>query len=342
MKILVIAIPGMGNTLLAVPMLKALRKRFPKARIDLLVGLKSSLELLKNCPYINNIYIINKNFQKGFFRNFSVLKQLRKEHYDISITTFPAQQPHYNLLASYIRARKRITHNYGKNLVGLQNYRVQIKICHDVEQNLNLLNPLGIKKKGNSKLELWLNKEEKTSAINFIKKFSENKLIGIHPGTSIGRGMEEKRWALENFGEVADRLIKMEGARILVFLGPEDRDLEKIIKLVKNKNKITIVKDLDIRKVAAIIEKCMLFISNDSGLMHIAVASSVPTIGIFMATDYRRTRPYTKNSIALHNGETYTIFRQSIEKLAGLEHKEGKVGTVKVEELTEMAKKMLK
>ena len=320
MKILAIAIPGIGNTLLAVPMLKELRRHFPKARIDLLVGLHSSAEIMKGCPYTDNIYLINKKFEKDFFKNLSTLMKLRKEGYDISITTIPAQQPHYNLLAAFVGAKKRITHDYKNNLVFLQNYKMPLKICHDVEQNLNLLRPLGITaeaNRGNYKLELWLSKDERDFAAAFVKGFKENIIVGMHPGSSEESHMVIKRWPIEKFAELSNLLIEKFNARILVFLGPDERNLKIIKNFVKYKDKVVIVEDPDIRKVAAIIKNCRLFISNDSGLMHISAALEVPTISIFGRVDYRRTSPEGKMHVTIKTGGDLTTYAHSIEKLMG-------------------------
>ncbi|KHO48817.1 MAG: glycosyl transferase family protein [archaeon GW2011_AR6] len=347
MKIIIIAIPGIGNTLLAVPVLQKLREAYPKARVDLLVGLKSSLEIMGGCPYLDNIYLINKKIQGGILQNLGLIRRLRKERYDISITTIPAAQPHYNVLAWLIGAKTKITHNYESNLVSLQNVRIPLKIAHDVEQNLNLIKPLGINTGGGHALELWPSTKEKIFADEFIRNFKERTIIGIHPGTSVERGMIEKRWPLESFAKVSEWIAEINGgSRILIFLGPDEKNLEGIRGLVNKraKNKITIVKNIDIRRVATIIGKCKLFISNDSGLMHIAVAMKVPTIAIFLSTDYRRTAPYGGRHVVVRNGETYKAFRQSIEELSGIrtDYKKYRVKDVSPNEIIKAVNRITK
>lgn len=343
MKILIIAIPGIGNTLLAVPLLKELKATYNNARIDLLVGLQGSKEIIMGCPYIDKVYLINKKIQQGLFKNLHTISKLRANKYDVSITTFPAAQPHYNLLASFIGARKKITHNYKRNLVFLQDKRAPIRILHDVEQNLSLLRFFGINAK-KPKLELWLSKEEKDFANKFAKRFKEKHLVGMHPGTSIEMGMKNKRWPLTNFAELADKIIESKkNTRVIVFLGSKDAPLEKIKELIKSREKVTLIKNLDIRKVAAIIAKCKYFISNDSGLMHIAVACGIPTAGIFVSTDYRRTSPYGKKHLVLKKDQTYKAFRQSIEELSGIKTnwRKGAVKQVTVENVMNAIKRKL-
>lgn len=325
MKVLVISIPGIGNTLLTIPMIKKLKQNC-NADIDVLVGIKGSAEILKGCPYINNIYYINKKVQKGLLHNILTLIKLKRRKYDVSITTFPAAQIHYGILSFLIGAKKRISHKYRNKKDLFHNIFVPIKTCHDVEQNINLIIPLLRKNYRKNvekpKLRLWLSKKEKEFGKNFVKKFKEKLVIGIHPGTSLARGMFRKRWPIKNFSKLINKILENRKARILIFLGPEELNLANIKNMVdrKFKDKISLVKDLDIRKVAAIIEKCNVFISNDSGLMHIAVALKIPTVAIFVSTDYRRTFPYGKG-IVVRASETYKLFRQSIEELKGIDTK---------------------
>ena len=312
-KILFIAVQGIGNTLMAVPAFKVLRENFPNAVIDLLT-IKPVEQLIRNCPYINNVYVINKKIEKDFLKNIHVVLSLRKKNYDISITTFPAAQPHFNLLAVFIGAKKRITHDYKKNFVWLQNIRVPIRIVHDVKQNLNLLQALGITPKKQQRLELWLKKEDRKFADNFFKKNKIKKAVGIHPGSSAERGMTTKRWPLKKFAKLSDILIKKHNFKVLVFLGPNERELRIIKNMVKNKSELLIIKE-SVRNVASLISKCKLFISNDSGLMHIAVACKVPTIGIFGSTDYRRTAPYGEKTLIVKENIPKKFLQHSIENL---------------------------
>lgn len=309
MRTLIIALPGMGNTILAIPLIRELKKNYKNSQIDLLVGLKSSELILENCPYINKIHLIDTKINKNIFKTLKTLYILRKKKYDYSFTTFPAKQDQYNILAKIINAKNRVTHKYKSKLIFLQNKLIPIKQIHDIHQNLNLLHVLKIGK-ASSKLELWLNQEK-----NISKK--EDFTIGIHPGSSIERGMIDKRWPPEYFSELIDLLLKdLKNVKFKLFLGPAEQDLSKIKDLSKNKKTIQII-NKNLKETSNEIKNCNLFISNDSGLMHIAAASGVPTVGIFLSTDERRTHPFCTKKLILKNGVPHSFYRQNIENLKG-------------------------
>jgi ADP-heptose:LPS heptosyltransferase len=306
MKVLAIAIPGMGNTILTIPMLRALNKNFPNIKIDLLVGLKSSAIIMENCPYLNKIYIMDQKINKNTIK---ILYTLNREKYDISFTTFPAKQDQYNILAKIINAKKRITHDYKSITNQLQNIKIPIKNTHDIKQNLNLLSPLKINNIS-TELELWPKIEKKKEN---LKTF----IIGLHPGSSVERGMIKKRWPPEYFSKLIDLLSKKyNSAEFKIYLGPAEKELSRIKELSKNQDKIKII-NKGLKETSSSIGECNLFISNDSGLMHIAAANQVPTVGIFLSTDERRTYPFCKNKLILKKGDPHLFYRQNIENLKG-------------------------
>jgi len=288
MKVLVIAMPGMGNTILTIPLIRTLKQNFPNIQIDLLVGLKSSKLIMEDCPYLNKIYQIDQKINKS---TLSALYRLNKEKYDISFTTFPAKQTQYNVLAKIINAKRRITHNYRSNLVKLQNIRIPIKITHDIKQNLNLLKPFNLENSP-SELELWpVHKKS-------IKK-SKNFIIGIHPGSSIERGMIKKRWPPKYFSKLIGLLSEdFKDLEVRLYLGPAEKELAIIKEISKNPEKISII-DQGLKETVESISQCNLFISNDSGLMHIAAALTCKVIAIYGSTSPEFTPPLSDRATIL-------------------------------------------
>ena len=119
-------------------------------------------------------------------------------------------------------------------------------------------------------------------------------IVGFHPGSF--PDMKYKRWAPEKYAELGNFLCEKFNASIMIFGSSEEQDIsEKILKLMRYPPIITTGKTT-LRQAAAIIEKCDLFVSNDTGLMHIAAALNVPTIGIFGPTDPRKNSPRGKNT----------------------------------------------
>ena len=298
MKILVVRIKGLGNFILFTPTLIAIRKKFPDAKITLLAD-KLCAEVVNGSKLVDDIVYFNLNSR--FSDKLKVLLGLRKRNFDYSILAFPAHNWRYNLFAFLIGARKRVTHGYEvanlKSLSFLQNVKVRaIEGIHDVEQNLRLLSVFDIK---DVKRELYfhLSEEDKIFANDFFKGNNLKKVIGIHPGCS-----EEgsyKRWPKENFSEVIQMLQRDEFDVILVAGPGEEGLVEDILgNLVK---KPVIVKNMPIKRVAALVSKCIAFLSTDSGIGHISAAMGVPTLALIGPGDYRRIAPYGRRCGVITN-----------------------------------------
>lgn len=315
-KILVLALPGIGNTLLLTPMLESLRSNYKDAKIKVLVMYKSCKEILEGNPNIDEI-ILFEFLKHGYLKSLKFMNKLSKEKFDISILPHPSNKLHYNLVSYFARAKIRLAHKYPyfkiKSLNFLQNKRLNLSNKHEIEENLELLKLLGINA-NDTKKNIFINLTDKNRdfASKFLKsnKISELK-VGIHAGSSNLAGMENKRWPKERFVELCNYLIDNYKATILIFGGNDEIDLKEFIhKNLKNKNKAFIVNTNSIKDTAALIQKCDFFITNDSGLMHIAAAFNVKTIAVSGAADCRRTYPLNNNSgIIFHDISCYPCYK---------------------------------
>ncbi len=296
LKIIIFCLSGIGNTILFTPALRILRKNLSKAEITLLVREKSFAECMSNSKFIDKIIVFNGSI----FNRIKLLWRLRKEKYDISITAMPSNRYEFNLFAFLVGAKRRLTHKYkvGNRLSFLQNdLIIAEEKLHDVENNINLIEHLGINTdKEKRELIFETSKEDEKYALDFIKKNALNKfaLIGIHPGTS--KTALYRRWPKERFNELINQILeKYDKSRILLFEGPDEKGLAlEILKNVSARDKVTIVKDNTLKQNAALIWHCKLFISTDSGLGHIAAAKQVPVIALFGPANPNRTKPYGK------------------------------------------------
>src|SRR5262249_44434549 len=111
MKILVISMAGIGDTMLATPLIHELRANFPDARIDALVLWAGSKDILQGNPHLNNFY--QKNLLKnGTLESLPFLFSVRRNGYDVSINTHPQSRRHYRGISRIIGAPVRISHIY--------------------------------------------------------------------------------------------------------------------------------------------------------------------------------------------------------------------------------------
>jgi ADP-heptose:LPS heptosyltransferase len=163
---------------------------------------------------------------------------------------------------------------------------------HDSEQNFNLLYLFSTNPKREKKqLIFHISKKHKEFANLFFKMHKiKNPAIALQPGASILAPYRE--WPKENFIKLADLLTEELKATVLIFEGPDEPGLAKYI-ISRMKNKAVSVKTT-LKRTAAIIEKCNLMISTDSGLGHVAAARNTKAIALFGPANPVRTRPYGK------------------------------------------------
>lgn len=189
---------------------------------------------------------------------------------------------------------------------------------HDVEKNLRLVAPLIPPVKGDKGGLREQVREKFTYAITVQEEFileAENllisynipvgkKLIGIHPGCA--KNFLWKRWPKENFIELSKILIEKYNAHILIFGGPGEIDMQKEIhSSIPNQSSIV---QTSLLTTAALMQKCKVVVSNDSGLMHLSAATGTPTIGLFGPTDENKTGPRGQKSIVVRAPGTKPVY----------------------------------
>ncbi len=292
MKILLILASGIGNTILFTPTLRCLRKHFPNSKIDLFSQKTAFVEPIKDSSLINDIYI---------FEGIKTLLTVRKNKYDVSITAFPSNKWQFNLFAYVAGAKKRITHSYKTNALRTVSFLQNEKILadekiHDVDQNMNLLKPLGIDLSDEPKELLFhTTKQDDQFAKQWLydkKISSDDFIVGIHSGCN--KENKYRRWPKKHFVELIERL-SIENKRVLLFSGPDEKEeTESIYEKAKTEN-VFLIEGFTLKQTASMIAHCDLFINTDSGLGHIATAKKVETIALFGPAQPSRTRPFGKH-----------------------------------------------
>ncbi len=279
----------LGDMLCAVPVFRALRQRFRDAHITL-VASPVNHDVVLNNPYLDEIISYDKvsyfRSPKGFWR---FCKKLREREYDLAIVpSTVAVSVTSDAIAYLSGARIRIGANSidgRKNPSGfLFNVRVDLdwrnqSLKHQTERNLDIVRPFSIDT-GDLSPVIRLTDEERKFADEFIEKNIGDKMtvIGIHPGA----GKESNRWSAERFAQLADKLAQKFNALILVSQGPVD-DLLVAAMIEELSCQYVVLKP--IREVAAVISKLSLFVTNDTGIMHVAAAMNTPVLSLFGPTD---------------------------------------------------------
>jgi heptosyltransferase II len=323
MKILVIALSGIGDALMFTPALKLLRKNLPEAEIDALVMYRGAQEIYSSNSNLNKV--IHFNFlEEGAFKSLKFLFQLRKK-YDASINVYPSNRKEYNLINFFISAKKRAGVVYLRknksNLGFLNNVRVlENDDVHNVQANIKLCEAL-IGKKLNEEppLEFSIPENKNIFANKFLSDagISANEIvIGFHPGCATLKNHIKRRWEPEKFAELGRKLISKHSARILIFGGPDEKELkEKIFSLIDSE-KAKVINAESLTQSTAIMKRCNVLVTNDSSQMHIAAAMGLKVVAIIGPTNRNYIYPWkTEHQIVSLNLDCAPCFFYSPKPL---------------------------
>ena len=274
---------GIGDTLIATPLIHELRANFPAATIDVLAMWAGSKDLLESNPHVNRVF--QKNLLKcGKLEAVRFLWSLRRNRYDLSINTHPQSRIHYRLAAWLAGAEVRISHEYDY-FHWLDRWLVtgtlpQDYTRHSIENNSAVLPLIGARKKlAAHEMEFHLTPVEEKFADDFLakQKLGGQKLLGIHVGSGGTKNLPLKRWPLKNYAGLVRRLNQERpDIRVLLFGGPEEEKDHQVVLAQANRELTLEAKTKNLRETAALMKRCNAFLSVDTALMHIAAAMKVP------------------------------------------------------------------
>lgn len=332
-KVLVMPLYGIGDVLMTTPAIRNLKEQ-ADVEITYLHMFGTTKDILLNNPYIaENIFF--PFLQKSRLEGLRFLMHHFRKKFDCSINFYPSNRRDYNLAAFITGSRIRLGHRYRSDDIRELNFLKTTTLFEDdnlhcVEENLGLLDLLNVKIKKAHPLEIYLTEGERSFAENWMKTYNigttRATLIGIHPGTSVFKNHDRRRWPEASFAQVIDELDRrLEEAKFLLFGGPEEKPLrEKIISLVGCRGRMFPVHNVNVRQAASLMRHCRLFISNDSGPMHMAAASGVPTVAVFGPTNPTWVRPWGVKHRVIRTGIScspcFRYSRKPLQCVAGLDY----------------------
>ena len=279
-KLLLVNLQGKGDSLMLTPLLTALKKA--EKTVDVLT-LSANHQLFQNDKNINKVLTF-----RGVL---STLRTINKANYDLIFLTHGAG-PKSGLFFRFLKAKHKACHRY--NLGGYwTGFKADIQLeqtpkLHRVEENLKLLDALGLKKRKHAYMYTVPVKASAKAREYWRRHFKKGEtIIGIHPGGD--KANPQKRYPLKKYCELVNNLPKEYKA--LFFLGPDEDELATSIRKRCRKENYSIYKG-DLQTVAALLKRCHILVHSDSGLGHLAAAVGTRTLTIAGATNWHRTRPY--------------------------------------------------
>lgn len=297
-RIAVARLDGLGDLVTSLPALHLLRKRFPRARIDLFVarGLGQIAGLLGT---MDNVYEINVDVHCSGPRP-ADLPSIT-ESYDLSIDMMYHARAHQGALMRAISARVRLGHATVENLsrcdvlCGAPEYRINAR-----DMSLRLLERIRIRPASAEEATPRLDLGKCLAGGRVMGELAAwaggSRIVGIHPGA----GWPLRKWYPENFAAVADHLAGRLGCKILVIGGTSDEEMvDQILESMAGEGRKWICPDLG--NLAAVLGRLAMLVCNDSGPMHLAGALGVALTVIWGPGDYEQFGPIGSRSVVIRH-----------------------------------------
>lgn len=293
-RFLIVSTTGIGDILWGTPAIRALKEAYPDSYIGLLTT-ATGCELLKGNPYIDRFFIFKRGLR--VLTLLKLLKELRQERFGVAFIFHASDRIIWPLV--FLTGTPQIIGIVGqsKGLDFILTKAIEQDNVHGVDMRLRLVGEAGASRKNESAPALYLSEAETIDASKFLETlgFDENfTIIGFHPGAQ----KPFKCWPAERFIETGRRLVKDIGCKVII---TGDRNEKGLCEYIASQipGAVSVAGKANLRETAAIIEKMHLFITNDTGPMHMAFALGTPTVAIFCPTNPGLCGPYNAKDVVI-------------------------------------------
>ena len=284
-NILVIRLDGIGDVILSTPVYEALKKRYPSAKLTILVS-SDTKGVVEMNPYVDNVFVLRNTWfttdnKIKFSEILSMLRKIRKENFDIGIDL--RGDIRNILLMSFGKAGFRIGYGITGGGFLLNMMPSYEKDMHEVDKNLKLIEGLDCKVT-NRKLQINYSQVDEESILTLLEREhvrKDERLLAVHMET----GYPSKSWKKERFVQLLQEMNKRNyGKIVLIGKGIDDIEFSYIYERL-DFNYINTIGKLSVRKLAVLLERCTVLISCDSGPVHVATAVGTTCIVLFSGTN---------------------------------------------------------
>ena len=268
------------------PALRALKRTYSESNLTLLLRPRVA-DLMQMHPYVDTCIVDNKT--EGRYRSVkNLVRQLRDKVFDIAVVLHPTSFRNA-LLPFLARVPIRVGTNVGgRGMLLTGSCRDDTEI-HEIHRYLRVLKLLNIDTAPSS-LEFWHTDADRQFVEHLLRAegvLPQNRIVALNLGTT----WTTKRWDLANFADLAQQIVRLLPEIKIVLVGsPEERELAKA--LSASLSVINLVGKTEILQLGALLERCEVCVTCDSGPMHIAAAVGTPTVALFGPTSPIRHQPH--------------------------------------------------
>jgi heptosyltransferase-2 len=290
-RVLIRSANWVGDAVMSLPAIASIRVSFPRAKIVILAK-PWVADLFQENAAVDRVWVYRSpGSHEGFWGKWRLAQELKPEEFEIAFLLQNAFE------AAWIAFLARISRRAGYGTDGrtlLLTHPVRLnsgtKGGHQIDYYLNMVRSLGcspVSRIPSLEVPEGRGKEARERLAALGVRDSEA-LVGFSPGATYGSA---KEWFPERYAELSRRLIREFGARILVFGSSGDTAIPSGSSPEKSPSILDLTGKTTLAQAVALIAQCRVFVTNDSGLMHVAAALGVPLVAIFGSTDPQRTGP---------------------------------------------------
>jgi lipopolysaccharide heptosyltransferase I len=352
-RILIIRLGALGDVVRTLPALRAIRHRLPRARICWLVE-EGSRELLVGHPDLDQLILLPRRelsrelrrpwlLHRGLGRLAGLARRLRAERFDAVFDL-------HGLLKSGLLARASgapVRFGFPRELGREGNHRflthplpVPPGVLNRVERLFEMLTAAGIEPRPAAGAGIFPPAE----AREMVDRFIEQALPAVHCGSrglallAVGSSRQQswKRWPPDRFAGLALELTRRLPLEVVLSWGPGEQGMAKaVLEAAGSAPRIHLAPPLQLMELAALLDRCHLFVGGDSGPLHLAASMGTAVLGIFGPTDPELNRPLAPGGFrAVHPDRDYHLLsKQQLRQTGGMDE-------VSVEMVLEAAESM--
>jgi heptosyltransferase-2 len=306
-KILIRGTNWIGDAVISIPAMREIRRIFPRAHISLLVR-PWVREIYSSVEFVDEILEYDKTGIHRGWRGFhSLVSDLKGRGFDMAILLQNAFEA--ALIAWLARIPNRIGYardGRGPLLTGACKIDPAVRRVHQAHYYLGILSAMGwleqrLWERSDYPLPIQVKVRDVDAAAAAEMLLSagideRETLIGINPGAFYGAA---KRWFPDRYAAVADTLAMQYKARVIVFGSQSDLRVAEEVAANMQYPPVMLTGRTTLGQLMALIKRCRLLITNDSGPMHLAAALDVPQIAIFGSTSEIATGPLSRNAVVI-------------------------------------------
>jgi lipopolysaccharide heptosyltransferase II len=278
-RILIVRTDRLGDVLLSTPVVKAIRQKFPQGYISILVS-SYTKDVLDGNPALDEIITFDKDGKnKGWLAALKFVGALRKKKFDLVIVLHPTTRMHLLTFLAGIPKRLGYDRKFGFLLTDRIKHTKQYGQKHESEYALDLVRYLRIQPLDKTLFMPIKQESEKWVEALFSQAqiTGNDKVLVIHPAASC----YSRIWPGERYAQVADQLAQKYGFKVVIVCGPKDIQKAEVVINNMHSKALNLAGKTSISQLASLLRRCQLFISTDSGPMHVASALGAPVITIF-------------------------------------------------------------